>query len=98
MSVPELPAFDAKSFAKRLYEGIRKPNGDPYPVLAPEGPTSFPAFVNGLRIQQDNLKRHDVQLADHKEHLDRNTEKHESFERRISALEAAPNVPFPASG
>lgn len=96
LPVPKLPAFDAKSFAKRLYEGVRKPNGDPFSVFSPEGPTSFPAFVNGLRVQRDNLERHDIQLADHKRHLDTLTQKQASIERRVQALEDAPDSPFPA--
>lgn len=96
MSVPELPAFDAKSFTRRLYEAIRKPDGSAYPALAPEGPTSFPTFVNGLRLQQDNLERHDVQLADHKGDLDLHSEKLASLERRVAELEALPTArPFP---
>ena len=96
MTVPELPAFDAKSFASRLWERVLTPSGSRYPIFQPEGPTSFPTFINGLRLQQDNLERHDVQLGDHKEDLDRHSEDIASLKRRVAELEALPAArPFP---
>jgi hypothetical protein len=96
MSVPELPAFDAKAFASRLWERVTTEDGRRYPIFAPQGPKSFPSFIQGLRVQQDNLKRHDVQLGDHKEDLDLHSEEIASLKRRVAELEALPVTrPFP---
>ena len=95
MSVPKLPLFDAKVFAKRLYDRVRRPDGSAYLAF---GPDQFPRFVDGLRVQRDVVASHDVQLADHKVDLDAHTIRLNAQADRIAALEAAPRLPFPASG
>lgn len=94
MTVPKLPAFDAKA-ANNGWKTLRKPDGSEYSVY---GSDSFVSFVQGLREQRDVVARHDVQLADHKRDLDRNTARLDALAQRVTALEDSPSVPFPASG
>lgn len=101
MTVPELPAFDARSFTKRLHERVLKADGGAYPVFDPASPTGLPVFVDALRKQQDVVERHDVQLGDHKAHLDsldaREAAHHQAQAARLTALEeAVAQSPFPA--
>lgn len=101
MTKVELTTFDAKSFAKRLYEFIRKPDGSGYPVFAED---SFPPFVGSLRKAVDVVNAHEVQLngADGiKNHLDRldarEAAHHTSQAQRLAAIEAQlSQSPFPA--
>lgn len=102
MSVPRLPSFDAKTFAQRLYERVRKPNGDPYTVFDPvdDGghPIGFPRFVEGLRTQRDVLAAHDVQLQDHKHDIDSMQADVDDLDKRVAVLEGQQATPFPGSG
>lgn len=102
MSVPRLPAFDAKVFAQRLYERVRRPNGDPYAVFDPADdsghPIGFPRFVEGLRTQRDVVAAHDVQLQDHKRDLDSLAADVNDLDGRVAALEGQQATPFPGSG
>lgn len=101
MSVPKLPPFDAKTFARRLYERVRRPDGSAYLAF---GEDQFPRFIDGLRGQRDVVGSHDVQLADHKSDIDvlRESQAKQFIESqklaaRVGVLEAA-RPPFPASG
>lgn len=94
MSVPKLPPFDAKA-ANTGWKTLRKADGSEFAVYGAE---TFVSFVQGLRAQRDVVARHDVQLADQKRDIDRHADRLAALERKVSALEDAPNVPFPASG
>lgn len=106
MSVPRLPAFDAKSFSQRLYERVRKESGGAYSIFDPLDdsgkPLNFPRFVQGLRGLRDNVATHDVQLKDQKSDIDSlramADRRLDAAEGRLAALEAQQNDPFPASG
>lgn len=94
MSVPQLPSFDAKA-ANNGWKTLRKADGSEFAVYGSE---SFVSFVQGLRGQRDIVARHDVQLNDHKRDIDRHTARLDALAQRVTALEDAPSVPFPASG
>lgn len=106
MSVPRLPAFDAKAFSQRLYDRVRNATGGPYAVFDPVDdagkPINFPRFVEGLRGLRDNVNTHDIQLRDQKLDIDAlrvSTDKRlDSAESRLAALEAQQADPFPESG
>lgn len=93
--VPELPAFDAKAFTSRLHERVLKPDGSRYSVFDPAGANSLVPFVQGLRTQQDNVERHDVQLGDQKTDIDEHSARLLSLESKVAALEAQPATRFP---
>ncbi len=93
MAVPKPPAFDAKSFATRLSDAIKKPDGTVFPVFGQF--TSWKLWADG---QRDVLASHDIQLADHKSDLDAHTERLNKQADRLAVLEARPSTsPFPGS-
>lgn len=106
--VPELPPFDARSFTKRLHEKVRQTFGYvevngvrypvkneslPYGVFDPVSSVGFEEFVAALRGQQDVVERHEVQLTDQKDHIDRVDSReaahHAAQDARLDSLEAA---------
>jgi hypothetical protein len=89
-----LSTFDAKSFAQRLYERVRKPDGTGYPVFGPE---QFPAFIGDVRKSTDVLNEHDVTIKDHKRDIDEHSARLGDLEERMAAVEARPAVPFPVA-
>lgn len=92
-SLPRLPAFDATSFARRLTDGVRKPDGGAYVVF-----DQLPSFVQGLRAQRDALAETRVFLSDVKKDLDRHKgddkARDAALAARVAALEARPSGPF----
>lgn len=91
MTVPKLPAFDAKGFSARLKEAIpKRPDGTAIAVW-----DSLPPFVAGLRTLRNNVATHDVQLTDHKIDIDTHSAAIASLKTRVKALEDAPPSPFP---
>jgi hypothetical protein len=94
MTVPKPPNFDAVAWRDRLKEAIpKRPDGTPIAVW-----DQLPAFIQWSRTMRDVSATHEVQLADQKKDLDAHTERLNKQNDRITALENAPNVPFPASG
>jgi hypothetical protein len=93
--IPKPTPFDAATFQKALDENIRRPDGNPYAVFS-----QFRDWKISIEKWYESLKSHNVQLGDHKKHLDqldaREASHHASQNTRIAALEAAVvNPPFP---
>lgn len=94
MSVPKPPNFDAVAWRDRLKEAIpKRPDGTPITVWS-----QLPDFIQWSRTMRDVSNTHEIQLADQKKDLDAHSARLNTQNDRITALENAPNVPFPASG
>lgn len=94
MTVPKPPNFDAAGWTARLKEAIpKRPDGTVISVW-----DQLPNWIKWSRGQRDIVEMHRVQLNDQKADLDIHTSRLNTQNDRITALENAPSVPFPASG
>lgn len=103
---PRAPAFDAKTFSRRLYERVTQANGSPYAVFDYENdagdPIGFPRFKTWIERLRDSVNANAVYLDAVKEDIDTHKAadlaRHQSLDARVTALEEAQStVPFPGS-
>ena len=91
--VPKPPSLDGATLAKAWTEGVKKPDGTTYSAFG-----KFPMWKTWADKLRDYVESNRVAIKDQKGDLDRHTDRLNTLNARVTALEEKPSVPFPASG
>ena len=97
MVVPKPPPWNALA-ANNAWAALRRPDGKPFQVFQNQ---AYIHFIDWIRGQRDHLEALRVGVFGPdgiKENQDKHTERLNTLNARVSALENAPTVPFPGSG